>query len=300
MRFKGVFLGAVLIAAVGGFSLAGVETSYDISVYYGYDNQFESDSATDGSPVSYDGRWAGYEPGQIIIAGSTWDATAAAEIDTVNGTYRTKASAMAYVDDSSAEDDYWVMSEGVINIRETLTFSQATTVTLTGSVHGNLAAQVSHSWNGNASASTDISWNFENPEIWTEDRWFGYYSDGWSADVIWNDDGTASTLPGTVPSTPDINETFSVEVDVPAGTILFNMEIESAAMAQAYLYGDATSANADALSDFGNTVLFEMQFEPGVTVTSEGGLFPVNVVPEPASLVFVTAGAACLIRRRRA
>lgn len=229
-------------------------------------------------------------PALAVIGSGVAAACAAAVVDPASGALRAAVGAS-----TAPGQGYSAFGDAGAAFGDTITLSQAATVTLSGSLEG-----------------YNLGWN-SAVEI---DMYFAFFDPASFQTCLPNTDGAypcanayggiytryAATYPDATgimaESGPEPQYPFSLPVNLPAGnsTLLAGLALYSTSACSVC---DLTSSGAAAL-DFSHTLQFGLSAPSGVTITSLDGI-PVggSAVPEPSSFLLSAPVLALICMRRR-
>ncbi|HVM15967.1 MAG TPA: hypothetical protein VM290_00095, partial [Gaiellaceae bacterium] len=208
------------------------------------------------------------------------DARAYAAVDRPQGKLRAVAAGSIATSGGNAGLN---QTQGVAEISDTITLSEPATVLLEGAIDGKLGFSHSHDgWYGDPRGRLRASISFTG---YDEDagEWpyvsLGGFNEEYSADAVFR-----CPYPATCAVTGDmtlgpqvVSDTFSVEVELPAGTSYFSASLAASVDMMVWgTQGDAYRSQhaASALVDFGNTATFRIVVPEGVVATSGSGQLP--------------------------
>lgn len=284
-----------LFLVLASVASAGVSVETMVSVSGIDDFWYEQEDTGAATAFHSYSRWNN-QP--IQIHGSTWNANCGARVDLPSGILKAWSNSMTYLteDTSDGVNSANTYAWTITRINDRITFSQPTTIRVRGSFHGNLSAFANSMNGGNADAGASLDISLFNPDALDElEASVLNYSEYWSDDLSYGNGGAVITP--FLPIRPDIEETFDRLVEVPAGTLDFYMRLDTWADSTAYVdLEDHGYGSADA--DLGNTVTFEILVPDDVTVTSETGMLPVTVIPEPATGILLALGLITFRKRK--
>ncbi|MGZ4388859.1 MAG: HYR domain-containing protein [Gaiellaceae bacterium] len=212
-------------------------------------------------------------PGSCAASGCAENhAGGTASVDEAAGTLKAAAAGSLLVGNAPDADfggDANISSSA--EIQDTITLSKAATVVLVGSVHGSLAADNNNTNQLNdPRAELDLALDFccmrggEGPVP------IGGYDQTYTPLTH----GSIGGVPGAGYSPTPVDDSFSVPVELPAGTTFFSGKLE--ASISMLIDGLPNTVLAqDALIDAGDTVQFEIDVPDDVVATSGSGLLKI-------------------------
>jgi hypothetical protein len=198
------------------------------------------------------------DPHSVPCPGTCYDrsAGATASADEAAGVLRAGAGASVLVSlDSSSGADANVVAESSVN--DTLTLSAPATVVVEGTVHGLIDSANLTRFDDDPVVRVDVHAQFCCKRSGTEVVPIGGYAESFDQ---------YSDSPA--------DETFSVPVDLPAGTTSFSADLRNEVDLLVHGANDFY-LGANALSDFTGTVTFKVVVPDGVVASSGSGLLPI-------------------------
>ena len=198
-----------------------------------------------------------------------YDGRAMAAVDESAGTLRAGAVASMHVGNPPG-DGYgiagYVDSSGDALVQDTITLSEPATVLLTGDLTGTLAASNTHS---------DAQGNDPEGRVLAQVQFFGEpVSDGEgpSRPVLGGiDEAYETSIAGPV----TVNRSFSIPIDLPAGTSAFRARLLAAVDFQTY--GETGEVvRKSGILDFDSSLRFGIEVPRTVTATSGSGFLPLT------------------------
>lgn len=216
----------------------------------------------------------------------SWSASSMASVDVAAGRLAVYSRTRMLVGGVNADNAGYSQVWTTAFIDDTITLSEPAVVTLEGTLTAALGASHSHhEWYGDPDAELRVRAMFSAPT-----------SGGDFEEVPWEDlgglereylaevDGCAyPTVCVVTPETPlpgpdIVNESFSIEVALPAGTSFFNAEMR--ADIDILLWGaqgdeHASWHSGSALLDSANSLEFVIRVPDGIVATSGSGLLPI-------------------------
>lgn len=232
-------------------------------------------------PTWSDGMWGFSCPADGCAA---WHSRARASVDLAAGQVGAYASASILTGGFEANNAGYNQTRADAEIDDTITLSAPATVRLEGRIRGELYASHSHiGWYGDPDAELTVSALFSVPAGPFEEvpwqRVGGLRRDYTPSVFGCPYPSTCVFGPGVFPPGPTpINEPFSIEVDLPAGTSYFNVSMSADIDILVWgAQGDVHRSwhGASALLDSVNSLEFQIVVPGDVTVSSGSGLLPI-------------------------
>lgn len=259
-----VFLAALLIGCAQ--ARAGVNSSISVFAESGRDgaaNAIDEQANDNGSNGVASASWGWplapfVDPHSVPCSTPCYDRSggATASVDEAAGVLRAGAGASVLVSlDAGAGADAYVQAESSVN--DTLTLSAPATVLVQGTVHGTIDWQNLTRSDNDPQVGVDVSVQFCCTRAGTEVVPIGGYSQSFDQ---------YSGYPA--------DDTFSVPVDLPAGTSSFTADLRNVVSLLVHGENDFY-LGANALSDFTGTVTFKVVVPDGVVASSGSGLLPI-------------------------
>ena len=198
-----------------------------------------------------------------------YDGRALAEVDEAEGLLRAGAIAHMYIGNPPNDGDGmagYIFSTGDALIEDTITLSAPATVVLTGRLSGVLS-----------STNTDSEEQGNDPEgvVLAQAQFLGervWHGEGYGQPVL---GGVDERYESSTAGPEAVDETFSIPIDLPAGTTAFRARLFAEVDYQTYgQTNDLVSKTA--MLDFANSLRFGIEVPEGVTATSGSGFLPLT------------------------